>query len=243
MRLICLNLWGGRIYQPLVTFLKNHSSEIDIFCFQEIYSNAEDSMSDEPRKHRPNLLADLQQLLSDYDAYFRPTIRNVYGIALFVKKGITVFEEGEIDIFKNQNYPGHSGSHSRNLQWIKIKVGEKVYSIMNVPGLHTGFGKEDTPERLLQSKRIKDFMSGISGTKILCGDFNLLLETESLKMLEDKMINLVKKYGVKSTRSHYYPKEVKFADYILVSTDVDVKKFEVLQEPVSDHLPLLLEFV
>ncbi len=243
MKLICLNLWGGRIYQPLAKFLKDYSSEIDIFCLQEIYHNADDSMSDELRKHRPNLLVDLQQLLPNYNAYFRPVIKDVYGIAIFVKKGILVLEEGEIDIFKNHDYSGRGGNHSRNLQWIKIKVNEKVYSIMNVHGLHTGFGKGDTPERLLQSKRIKDFMSRISSTKILCGDFNLLPETESLKLLEDKMINLVKKYEINSTRSHYYTKEVKFADYILVSTDVDVRRFEVLQEPVSDHLPLLLEFV
>lgn len=159
-----------------------------------------------------------------------------------MKKGIPVLEDGEIDIFKNQNYPGHGGSHSRNLQWIKVKLNEKVYSIMNVHGLHTGFGKEDTPERLLQSKRIKDFMSGVSGTKILCGDFNLLPETESLKLLEDKMVNLVKKHNIKSTRSYYYTKELKFADYVLVSSDVNVQKFEVLQEAVSDHFPLLLEF-
>lgn len=75
MKLICLNLWGGRIYRPLTKFLKDYSSEIDIFCFQEVYNNAEDSMSDEPRKHRPNLLADLQQLLPDYKAYFRPVIK------------------------------------------------------------------------------------------------------------------------------------------------------------------------
>jgi len=242
MKLICLNLWGGRIYQPLAKFLKEHSSETDIFCFQEIYHHAEDGMSDELRKHRPNLFADIQQLLPDHKAYFRPVIRGVYGIAIFVKKGILVLEEGEIDIFRNQNYPGHGGSHSRNLQWIRVKVNDKMYSIMNVHGLHTGSGKEDTPERLLQSKRIKDFMLRISGMKILCGDFNLLPETESLKLLEDQMINLVKKYEIKSTRSHYYTKEVKFADYVLVSSDVDVRQFEVLQESVSDHLPLLLEF-
>jgi len=61
-------------------------------------------------------------------------------------------------------------------------------------------------------------------------------------MLETSMRNLVKEYKVATTRSHFYAKEHKFADYILVSSEIDVKKFEVIQEVVSDHLPLILEF-
>jgi endonuclease/exonuclease/phosphatase family metal-dependent hydrolase len=56
------------------------------------------------------------------------------------------------------------------------------------------------------------------------------------------MTNLVTKFGVTSTRSSHYLKEEKFADYILVSPHVEVNDFQVLQEEVSDHLPLLLEF-
>jgi endonuclease/exonuclease/phosphatase family metal-dependent hydrolase len=32
----------------------------------------------------------------------------------------------------------------------------------------------------------------------------------------------------------------RFADYVLVSSDVQVKVFRILDEEVSDHLPLLL---
>jgi endonuclease/exonuclease/phosphatase family metal-dependent hydrolase len=239
MKLISLNLWGGRVFEPLAEFVRKYS-DVDIFCFQEIYNNAKESMSDEPREHRPNLLADLKELLPDHKAYFRPIIEHVYGIGIFVKGG--VLEEGEIKIFNSPNYPRQGGAHSRNLQWIQIKADEKTYLIMNVHGLHTGTGKGDTTDRLKQSQAILDFMSTRDGIRILCGDFNLLPETESLIMLEKGMINLVKKYEVQSTRSFYYQKEIKFADYVIVSPDVKVKTFEVLQEPVSDHLPLLLEF-
>ena len=56
------------------------------------------------------------------------------------------------------------------------------------------------------------------------------------------MKNLIKEYKVTTTRSHFYTKEHKFADYILVSPEIEVKKFEVIQDVVSDHLPLMLEF-
>ena len=102
--------------------------------------------------------------------------------------------------------------------------------------------KKDTPERLLQSNLIKDFLNKKDGKKILCGDFNLSIAGDSLKILEKGMINLIKKYDVKCTRSSFYPKDDKFADYVLVSKDIEIKEFNVLKNEVSDHLPVLLEF-
>ena len=56
------------------------------------------------------------------------------------------------------------------------------------------------------------------------------------------MNNLVERYGVTSTRTRFYPKEEKFADYIFTSPEIQVNHFEVLKDQVSDHAPLLLEF-
>lgn len=242
MKLISLNLWGGRVHEPLVRFLNKNAEEVDVFCFQEIYHNATDTMSDELKKPRLNLFTELQQLLPNHIAFFRPTIKDVYGIGIFVHKKIQVLQEGEVIIHSNPSYPGHGGNHSRNLQWIECKRGGKVYSILNVHGLWNGKGKTDTEDRISQSQRIKLFMSTLHNPIVLCGDFNLHPETESLKMLDENMINLIKTHGVTSTRSHNYTKEEKFADYILVSSDIKVKEFKVMQEPVSDHLPLWLEF-
>lgn len=79
------------------------------------------------------------------------------------------------------------------------------------------------------------------------GDFNLLPGTQSMKIIEEGMRNLVKEYGVQSTRMVLYrhydnPEEPNFADYILLTPDVGVKKFEVLPDVVSDHSPLFLEY-
>ena len=53
------------------------------------------------------------------------------------------------------------------------------------------------------------------------------------------MCNLVKAYGITSTRSLLYKRPDRFADYVLVSPEVQVEHFQVLDEVVSDHLPLL----
>ena len=40
MKIISLNIWGGRVHKPLLDFLKNHT-EVDVFCLQEVYHEAE----------------------------------------------------------------------------------------------------------------------------------------------------------------------------------------------------------
>ncbi len=38
MKLITLNTNGGRVFEPLMNFIKTHSSDTDIFCFQEVFN-------------------------------------------------------------------------------------------------------------------------------------------------------------------------------------------------------------
>jgi len=57
------------------------------------------------------------------------------------------------------------------------------------------------------------------------------------------MNNLIKKHKVTSTRTSFYPRKEKYADYVFTSPDITVNKFEVLQDEVSDHAPILVEFV
>ncbi len=86
------------------------------------------------------------------------------------------------------------------------------------------------------------FVRSIEHRKILCGDFNLRPDTKSMSILERELKNLIKDYKITSTRSKLYTKEEKYADYILTSHDLKLINFKILDEVVSDHLPLLLEF-
>ncbi len=113
--------------------------------------------------------------------------------------------------------------------------------ICNFHGLWNGKGKSDTEDRLKQSEKILEFIGGTDDSVILAGDFNLSPDTESLAMLEKDMRNLIKEYGITSTRTSYYEKENKFADYVLVSPGIAVKDFRVLPDEVSDHAALYLE--
>src|SRR3990167_1209091 len=242
MQLMTLNIWGGRVYQPLINFIEQHR-EVDIFCLQEVYHKAPQQISTEDKSYHLDIYSEIQNILINHQGFFRPVVSNIYGIAIFIKNKIDILGEGEIIIHHNPTYPGTGPAHSRNLQWLECFFNDKFYSIINVHGLWNGRGKTDTPERLVQSKQIRNFLETISIPKILCGDFNLRPDTESLQLLEQDMKNLIKNNNITSTRTSLYPKDEKYADYILVSSEIRVNRFEVLTDEVSDHAPLLLEFI
>jgi endonuclease/exonuclease/phosphatase family metal-dependent hydrolase len=241
VKIITLNTWGGRIREPLIEFLGKHQ-DVDIFCFQEILHQAPIALLGRENPPSLNFFSDIEKALPNHRGYFRPAIDNFYGIAMFVNKNIKVLGEGDIWIHEGDNSDPTSGHHSRNLQWAKVSDDQDTFTVSHIHGLWNGKGKTDTPERLMQSKRIKDFVDKISGPKILCGDFNLMPETESVKILEEGLDNLVKKFRVTSTRTSYYTKPEKFADYIFVSPNVKVADFQVLPDEVSDHCPLYCDF-
>lgn len=184
----------------------------------------------------------IETVLKDtHIGYFRPVYMDYYGQAIFVKKGIVIEEEGDILIFENAA-PAARGLHSRNLQYIRINLQGVITTIANVHGLWNGMGKGDSEDRLEQSRRIRDFAKGKGGRVIVIGDFNLNPDTESLAIAEEGMRNLIKEYGITSTRTSFYEKEGKFADYAFVSPDIEVLDFMVLPDEVSDHAALSLTF-
>ena len=241
MKLITLNIWGGHLRNPLLRFIHNNR-HVDFFCLQELYYNAHRTLNNKERELSLNIFSDLKKLLPNHIAIFKPAVENVYGIGIFIKNSIDIIGEGEINIHQKQHYPGIGLNHDRNLQWIECKDKNRIFSILNVHGLWNGKGKKDNPERIIQSQRIRQFMDTINTPKILCGDFNLRPDTESMRLLEKGMTNLVTSNHIRSTRTRFYSKEEKFADYILASPEITVNAFTVMSDEVSDHAPLLLDF-
>jgi endonuclease/exonuclease/phosphatase family metal-dependent hydrolase len=241
MRLITLNIWGGHVHRPLLAFVKEQA-DVDVFCLQEVYHNGRQPICREDRLVYLDILADLHGLLPEHDAYFRPVVNGYYGIAMLVKKSVEVVAEGEVQIYDNPEYPGDGPAHQRILQWLECRADRTRYTIVNVHGLWNGRGKGDSPERIAQARRIRAFADSIATPKIICGDFNLRLDTDSVSIIAEQMRDLVREHNVLSTRTSFYPKPERHADYVFTSADVDVRQFSVLSDEVSDHAPLLLEF-
>jgi len=239
--LITLNIWGGHVEAPLMDFISKNK-DIDIFCFQEVYESAKNKISTNDDKVVLDINNKIGNVLSNHYSYFAPVVNGIYGLSIFFKKDIKVVSHGVYTIHKNDNYPGRGPTHSRILQWIKISKNNKIYTIANVHGLWNGKGKSDSPNRLKQSRKIREFVDKSKNPVILCGDFNLTPDTESLKIISENMVDLIKENKISSTRTSFYKKPIRYADYIFTSAGVTVEKFKVLEDEVSDHSPIFLKF-
>jgi endonuclease/exonuclease/phosphatase family metal-dependent hydrolase len=245
VKLISLNTWGGIVKDELHDFITKQAVDTDIFCFQEIFDNAVNARIDVLGDIDINLYETITKLLPDHKGYHAPSQDDDEGLAIFVKPHIKLNDVGDVFVHRYRNAMENDDGTTigRNIQYAQFAENDQDYTVINFHGLWNGGGKTDSPDRLNQSKKIKEFIeTKAKGKVILVGDFNLEPNTESVAILEKGMRNLIKESGVTSTRSHHYTKPVKFADYAIVSNDLDVERFEVLQDPVSDHLPLLLEF-
>ena len=245
MRLICLNTWGGRLYEPFLDFLTRYQGTTDIFCFQEIFR----STGGEARTNFqlvPDLYERLAKQLEHFQSYVtEPSTSFGERLAIFASKSTMIDQNGDTVLCEQRTIEanGEKMRVGSRLQWVALKHHGEMLTIANVHGIWLPGGKNDTPERIEQSQRISRFLQRREGAKILCGDLNLLPDAHSIGILEQNMRNLVRDYRILSTRSSQYPPDkAKFADYVFTSPELRVLDFRVLLDEVSDHLPLLLEF-
>lgn len=246
MKLITLNIWGGILHEPLLSFIKEQSKTVDIFCFQEDFNNPPGIFSKvTTKKPRMQIHSEIEAILPEFNSYIHPVQDGEESQSIFVRKTISINKVDEVFVYrwKNAMEGIDSSTYGVNLEYFQFIINNKHFTVCNLHGHWTPRFKGDSPARLEQSHNIKKFFDGVEGAKILCGDFNVSPNTQSMNILEENMRNLVKEYNVTSTRSSYYDKGVdKFADYILISPEVIVKDFKVLPEEVSDHLSLYFEF-
>jgi endonuclease/exonuclease/phosphatase family metal-dependent hydrolase len=242
MQIISLNIWGGKLKEPLMNFFRERSGSIDIFCLQEVFDGTKIWSAHE--KESMNIFSEIQAALPNHRGYFTASEKNKEGLVNFVKKEITIKETGATFVFRWKDAMENNDSKTlgRKIEYVSFTLNGKQYLVGSIHGLWNGGGKLDSEDRLQQSRKIVDFLKSRSEPyKILVGDFNLLPDTESIKMIEKNMRNLIKENSITSTRSSFYTKPERFADYCFVSPELSVKHFEVIQDEVSDHLPLLLE--
>lgn len=262
MKLICLNIWGGKTREPLMKFIREQAPSTDIFCFQEVFRSPRNDIQ-ESNGTRIHLLDELAATLPNFNYIFHPVISGVdnsgtvdfnieMGQAEFVKKSIQVLSSGEAPMNPGKESYSSAGNkfyfNPNHFGYIRVPYKNGVITVANVHGM-TGSAdnKLDNPNRLEQSRLIKEFGIREKGNVIICGDFNILPESESITTFSDSFTDLIKKYGISSTRSktspwHGTPGEFKFSDYIFVSPNIQISNFEVPDVEVSDHLPLIMEF-
>jgi exonuclease III len=261
MKLISLNIWWGKYSEALMRFIREQKDSTDIFCFQEVYSSKD--RTEYSIDYQPNIFEILERELADFNSFFVDDVHGLdphvnpvdfdlrYGNAVFIRKSLIIkrqfykfiFREGSSNIVKHD-----SSDEPRVLLVSEIEKEGILLNIANYHGQSAPPEKLDTAERIKHSQKILEVLKKCQGEIILCGDFNLMPETESVKVIENSGFrNLIREFNVKGTRGSLNPyvgtpKEQRFADYTFVSSGLKVKSFSVPDAKVSDHCPMILEF-
>ncbi|BCH59723.1 metal-dependent hydrolase [Agrobacterium vitis] len=264
MKIMCLNGWGGKLHNDLLSYLGLEAP--DILCLQEVVNSPEaekDWLTYRDRDHvlpqRANFFRDVADILPDHAAIFCAAAQGVlwdeghpvpsqWGLATFVHKSLPII--GQAQGFVHKEFSPHGyGEHPRSRIGHAIRVydfqQDRTICIAHMHGLRDLNGKADTPERALQAHKLMELASFVAmqdDALIVCGDFNVEPDSETFKILKKlALTDLVTTRGFKGTRTSHYLKSGKFADYLLVNENVRVLDFSVVTEPeVSDHCPLVL---
>lgn len=255
MRLLCLNAWGGRLIEPLLEFLREQQGFADVIALQEVFDERDPPIDragvDRYAGTELPVVPDLYQRCLQELGAFQGFLSQPYSslgerLATFVRTTYRVSEVGltSLHVPLAQTVNGlRFRANSLALHLLASVDGEGV-RVLNTHGLWIGGGKGDTPERIRQSTRLVQLLRSFREPTVLCGDLNLDLATESIRILERRYRNLVREYRIPTTRSPLAPpSKGKFADYVFVSPRMVVNEFRTVDVVVSDHLPLSVQFV
>ena len=261
---MCLNGWGGKLYDKLLPYLTEINP--DILCLQEVVhtpTSEKDWLTYKDGDHvlpqRANFFKDVQDALPSHIGIFCPAAQGVlwddkieipsqWRLATFVRKSYPII--AQVQGFVHKSYsPYDYGEHPRSRSAHVIKIFDytknKPIVVGHMHGLRDLNGKMDTPERALQAHKFLSFAKSLTEDNdalVICGDFNVEPNSETLKIIaEAGLTDLVTMRTSKGTRTSHYKKSSRFADYMLVNKQTNVLDFEVIFDlEVSDHCPLIL---
>ena len=226
MKIMFLNLNYGR--NDLAGILNFIEKDFDVLCFQEIKDEVKNEIDNKLVKYENSFIS----------KEFKVSEGLVkFNLTTYLSKK---FHNYEFEIFEDNL------DKTAPAILLKINEGNSKYNILNFHGNPYPGDKLDTESRIKASQNIISVMENLEGSKIIGGDFNLFPETKSIKSIEEAGFkNLIKIYQIETTRNEnawkLYENKQLFADFVFVSNDLEVKNFEVIQNNISDHLPLILE--
>lgn len=262
---MCLNGWGGKLNDKLIPYIMD--SQADILCLQEVvhtptatkewltYRDGEHVLS-----QRANFFLDVCKVLPEHVGIFCPAAQGVlwdedtkipsqWGLATFVHKSLPIIAQLQDFVHKSfspYDYGEHPRSRSAHVVRVYDYHNNSPLVVAHMHGLRDLKGKIDTPERARQAHKFLSMVESIAEDEdptVVCGDFNVSPESETLKILSQAgLTELVTTRTSQGTRSSYYKKPNRYADYMLVNAHVKVMDFKVVYDPeVSDHCPIVLE--
>ena len=243
----------------VINFLKDNKA--DIIALQEVMRGIDDTVYD--RYNNSKIIKDNLQEECRYSFYGALWVSDKH-----IKKGIVTKDFGGLaeqgneliskyPIIEASNHFFHKNyhifkdvtdfrktDHARAILDTILQIDNKKLRILNIHGIWNE-GKIGDKRTEKQCKYLLSLIEDSNLPTIIVGDFNLHPESESIQLLNKKLTNLIEKYNIMTTRP-----TVKDGldigdnvdDYIFINDKIKVNSFEVKQEKVSDHYPLILDF-
>ena len=98
MKLVSLNTWAGRVFDPLMDFVAEQGRDTDVFCFQEVFDTPTSAeIVDE--HYRTKLFYELRKRLPEHTGHFASAAEGhgffgpvdfplFWGLAMFLRNGL-----------------------------------------------------------------------------------------------------------------------------------------------------------
>ncbi len=234
MRILFLNLWHGKLADPLRDFLERERS-FDIACFQEMDNAVDPTLTlSFPGYHRVSS----RKFVTEKDAY---------SIATLVHPRYEVTASDEL--LQKDDETGLALGLT-----LRTPMGNplRIFNVHGVPrqridGVFVDTDdKLDFPARLRQTEELLAALRSSDVPAIMGGDFNILPEARSIVAFREAGYrDLIQEFAIPTTRNRLawerYPNPYLYSDYVFTTPEVPVRSFGVQDIEISDHLPLILE--
>lgn len=164
-----------------------------------------------------------------------------------------MFSSYSVSLARNNGYFGNLilSKYPINLMWADQLPGDLerrsfVFSQVNINGFHVNFITAhlglSTSDRILQVSAMLQVTHPIDGPLIITGDFNGFSDDEAVKLTKNNFIDVQMASGV--PQGTFRGKDGKIGsviDYIFVTPEFGLVDFQIPDNYISDHLPLIAE--
>ena len=249
LKVLQLNINADNYWDRLTHFLT--ANDFDVIQLQEVAGKGTVGGNINSKR---DCFSDLQDLLKDrykgelvITERFTSSPTSYFGNATFYRKEFSLLEKKVLPLYKHEGpFPSDSKSFEgvgRALLHIKLDIATKQVSFLNA---HFAWAKTplEQPHQTKQGEILLKYLTTVRKPFIFSGDLNIRPDQPLIKKVSSIGQNLISKYNITNTlnpRKHLaknlFPPGVA-VDYVFISDDINIKKFEVLREDFSDHYGL-----
>ncbi len=249
IKVVSLNLWnGGRLFDQAHDFLQRQRA--DLMFLQEAYNG-----NDLNIKKRFRTVEIFKATFPQHQTCFSPVFLDKREGEGSIQAGQLIISKFPLSNTRAIHIDTPFGEYDHDsiedfsdfptmLQTTFAKIGNKHVKLLNIHGPVNNDGTADTNRRLRMREVILEEIKDQKNV-ILSGDFNVQAKTQTIKGIEQKLINIFKddlttSFNVKQKNLEKFPGFANaVVDMMFISPEIKVINKSCPQVDISDHLPLV----